>query len=29
MLDRRQAIATLLKNRPDELFVVPGLGSTT
>lgn len=29
MLDRRAAIATLLANRPDNLFVVPGLGSTT
>jgi len=29
MLDRRAAIATLLKDRPDDLFVVPGLGSCT
>lgn len=29
MLDRRAAIATLLADRPDNLFVVPGLGSTT
>src|SRR5256885_1455768 len=29
MLDRRAAIATLLANRSDDLFVVPGLGSTT
>jgi thiamine pyrophosphate-dependent acetolactate synthase large subunit-like protein len=29
MLARRAAIATLLANRPDDLFVVPGLGSTT
>ena len=29
MLERRAAIATLLANRPDDLFVVPGLGSTT
>jgi thiamine pyrophosphate-dependent acetolactate synthase large subunit-like protein len=28
MLERRAAIATLLANRPDDLFVVPGLGST-
>jgi thiamine pyrophosphate-dependent acetolactate synthase large subunit-like protein len=29
MLDRRAAIATLLADRPANLFVVPGLGSTT
>ncbi len=29
MLERRKAIATLMANRPKELFVVPGLGSTT
>jgi len=29
MLDRRTAIATLLKDRPGDLFVVPGLGSCT
>jgi thiamine pyrophosphate-dependent acetolactate synthase large subunit-like protein len=29
MLDRRKAIATLMANRPKDLFVVPGLGSTT
>lgn len=29
MLERRAAMATLLKNRADNLFVVPGLGSTT
>ena len=29
MLERRAAMATLLANRPDNLFVVPGLGSTT
>ena len=29
MLDRREAIATLLANRPKDLFVVPGLGSPT
>ena len=28
-LDRRAAIKTLLANRPDDLFIVPGLGSTT
>ena len=28
-LDRRAAMATLLADRPDNLFVVPGLGSTT
>jgi thiamine pyrophosphate-dependent acetolactate synthase large subunit-like protein len=27
--DRRAAMATLLANRPDHLFVVPGLGSCT
>ena len=27
--ERRAAMATLLANRPDNLFVVPGLGSTT
>jgi thiamine pyrophosphate-dependent acetolactate synthase large subunit-like protein len=29
MLDRRKAIATLMANRPKDLFVVPGLGSCT
>ncbi|TMI98521.1 MAG: aldehyde dehydrogenase [Alphaproteobacteria bacterium] len=29
MLKRREAIATLMANRPKEMFVVPGLGSTT
>ncbi len=29
MLERRKAIATLMANRPKELFVVPGLGSCT
>jgi thiamine pyrophosphate-dependent acetolactate synthase large subunit-like protein len=29
MLERRNAIATLMANRPKEMFVVPGLGSTT
>ena len=29
MLDRRAAIRTLLSDRPADLFVVPGLGSTT
>ena len=29
MLERRAAMATLLANRRDELFLVPGLGSTT
>jgi thiamine pyrophosphate-dependent acetolactate synthase large subunit-like protein len=29
MLERRAAIATLMANRPKDLFVVPGLGSTT
>ena len=29
MLDRRAAIRTLLADRPADLFVVPGLGSTT
>jgi thiamine pyrophosphate-dependent acetolactate synthase large subunit-like protein len=29
MLQRRAAIATLMANRPKDLFVVPGLGSTT
>lgn len=29
MIDRRQAVATLLANRPDNLLVVPGLGSST
>jgi thiamine pyrophosphate-dependent acetolactate synthase large subunit-like protein len=29
MLDRRKAITTLMANRPKDLFVVPGLGSTT
>jgi thiamine pyrophosphate-dependent acetolactate synthase large subunit-like protein len=28
-LDRRAAMATLLANRPTDLFVIPGLGSTT
>jgi thiamine pyrophosphate-dependent acetolactate synthase large subunit-like protein len=28
-LDRRAAMATLLANRPKDLFVIPGLGSTT
>jgi thiamine pyrophosphate-dependent acetolactate synthase large subunit-like protein len=28
-LDRRAAMAALLADRPDNLFVVPGLGSTT
>ena len=28
-LDRRAAIGTLLADRPDDLFIVPGLGSTT
>src|SRR5262245_24270475 len=28
-LERRAAIKTLLANRPDDLFIVPGLGSTT
>jgi thiamine pyrophosphate-dependent acetolactate synthase large subunit-like protein len=28
MLERRAAIATLLANRPNDLFIVPGLGST-
>ena len=28
-LERRAAMATLLAGRPDNLFVVPGLGSTT
>ena len=28
-LDRRAAMATLLADRPKNLFVVPGLGSTT
>ena len=28
-LDRRAAMATLLAGRPDDLLVVPGLGSTT
>src|SRR5215475_4057154 len=28
-LERRGAVATLLSERPDDLFVVPGLGSTT
>ena len=26
MLERRKAIATLMANRPKDLFVVPGLG---
>ncbi len=29
MLERRKAIATLMERRPKDLFVVPGLGSTT
>jgi len=29
MFDRRAAMTTLLAGRPDNLFVVPGLGSTT
>jgi thiamine pyrophosphate-dependent acetolactate synthase large subunit-like protein len=29
MLERRKAIATLMANRPKNLFVVPGLGSCT
>jgi thiamine pyrophosphate-dependent acetolactate synthase large subunit-like protein len=29
MLDRRTVMAGLLANRPDDLLVVPGLGSTT
>jgi thiamine pyrophosphate-dependent acetolactate synthase large subunit-like protein len=29
MLHRRPAMATLMANRPHDLFVVPGLGSTT
>jgi thiamine pyrophosphate-dependent acetolactate synthase large subunit-like protein len=29
MLERRKAIATLMANRPKDMFVVPGLGSTT
>ena len=29
MLERRAAMATLLANRRDDLFLVPGLGSTT
>ena len=29
MLERRQAIATLLAKRPDDLVIVSGLGSTT
>jgi thiamine pyrophosphate-dependent acetolactate synthase large subunit-like protein len=29
MLERRKAIAALMANRPKDLFVVPGLGSTT
>ena len=29
MLERRKAIAILMANRPKDLFVVPGLGSTT
>ena len=29
MLERREAIATLMANRPKDLFVVPGLGSCT
>ncbi len=29
MLERRNAIATLMANRPKDLFVVPGLGSAT
>jgi thiamine pyrophosphate-dependent acetolactate synthase large subunit-like protein len=29
MLERRKAIAILMANRPKDMFVVPGLGSTT
>jgi len=29
MLERRKAIATLMERRPKDMFVVPGLGSTT
>ncbi len=29
MLERRKAIATLMANRPTDMFVVPGLGSCT
>lgn len=29
MLERRAAMASLLANRPENLFLVPGLGSTT
>jgi len=29
MLERRKAIASLMANRPKDMFVVPGLGSTT
>jgi hypothetical protein len=29
MIERREAIAHLLKDRPDELLVVTGLGSPT
>ena len=29
MLERRKAIATLMANRPKDMFVVPGLGSCT
>ena len=29
MLQRRKAVATLMANRPKDMFVVPGLGSTT
>jgi thiamine pyrophosphate-dependent acetolactate synthase large subunit-like protein len=29
MLERRKAIATLMANRGEDMFVVPGLGSTT
>jgi thiamine pyrophosphate-dependent acetolactate synthase large subunit-like protein len=29
MLERRKAIATLMANRPKDMFVVPGLGSAT
>jgi thiamine pyrophosphate-dependent acetolactate synthase large subunit-like protein len=29
MLERRKAIACLMANRPKDMFVVPGLGSTT
>ena len=29
MLERRKAIATLMANRPKDLFVVPGLGENT